>query len=263
MNKLNNKVAVVYGNGGVGIAVAKAFAIQGAKVYLAGRNKEKLQAASEGVFEGGGSIITAIVDVLDEPAVEEHMNNVIAETGRIDISFNATGLPQTGHQGTAFIELSIDNFLKPITTYSHAHFITAKAALKHMVKQKHGLILMNTPSPSRISVPFMGGMPSAWSSVEALSRTISAEYGRMGVRSVCILTSAMPDTPLIDDVYNLHATAHGLNYDQFHAIMESKTHTGRLTSIADLANAAVFLSSDEGRAITGTILNLTSGIVVN
>jgi NAD(P)-dependent dehydrogenase (short-subunit alcohol dehydrogenase family) len=262
MNKLRDKVAVIYGTGGVGGTVARAFAAEGAKVYLAGRNKEKLQnIANSG--QSFGEVITTTLDALDESAVEEHLKQIIAESGKIDISFNAIGLRQTGHQGTAFIELSVENFLKPVAIYSQAHFITARAAANQMVWQGHGLILMNTPSPSRISVPFMGGMPSAWSSVEALSRTISAECGAKGVRSVCILTSAMPDTPLIDEVYNLHAKAHGIDYHQFHALMESKTHTKRLTSIDDLAKAAVFLASDDGRAITGTILNLTSGIVVH
>ncbi|HEX2682780.1 MAG TPA: SDR family oxidoreductase, partial [Ferruginibacter sp.] len=180
-----------------------------------------------------------------------------------DISFNATGLPQTGHQGTALTALTVENFLRPITAYAQPHFITARAALKRMVSQKQGVILMNTPSPSRMSVPFMGGMPSTWSSIEALSRTISAECGPLGVRSVCILTSAMPDTPLIDEVYSLHAKAHGIDYKQFHTLMEGKTHTKKLASIHDLANAAVFAASDEGKAITGTILNLTAGLVIN
>lgn len=261
MNRLKNKIAVIYGAGGVGATVAKAFAAEGAKVYLASRNITQLKAVAES--DGSGLINIASLDASDENAVEDHLKQLVDEEGKIDVSFNAIGIPQTGHQGTAFIELSVENFLKPVTIYSQSHFITARAAAKYMVSQGEGLILMNTPSPSRISVPFMGGMPSAWSSVEALSRTISAECGSKGVRSVCILTSAMPDTPLIDEVYNLHANAHGIDYNQFHAIMESKTHTKRLTSIQDLAKAAVFLASDDGVAITGTILNLTSGIVVN
>lgn len=261
MDKLRGKVAVIYGAGGVGVTVARAFAAEGAKVHLASRNAKKLKAVA--ASDGSGQISIASLDALDEDAVEAHLKQVVAESGKIDVSFNAIGIPQTGHQGTAFIELSVENFLKPVIVYSQSHFITARAAANHMVLQGGGLILMNTPSPSRISVPFMGGMPSAWSSVEALSRTISAECGPKGVRSVCILTSAMADTPLIDEVYNLHANAHGIDYKQFHAIMESKTHTRRLTSIQDLAKAAVFLASDDGVAITGTILNLTSGIVVN
>lgn len=263
MDRLKNKVAVIYGDGGVGSAVAKEFAREGAQVYLAGRTLSKLETIAKEISAGGGVIETKVADALNEAQVEEHLNEVENKAGKIDISFNAIGLPQTGHQGTAFTELALENYLHPITYYSRSHFITAKAAVKRMIKQKQGVILMNTPSPSRISVPFMGGMPATWSAIEALSRTISAECGPYGVRSVCILTSAMPDTPLIDEVYGLHAHAHGIDYKQFHAGMESRTHTKRLTSIHDLAAAAVFAASDEGRSLTGTILNLTSGLVVN
>jgi NAD(P)-dependent dehydrogenase (short-subunit alcohol dehydrogenase family) len=263
MKRLENKVAVIYGNGAVGTTVAKAFAKEGAQVYLAGRTVTKLEKVAQEVLSESGAIEIAQVDAMDEEAVEKHMNEIIQKSSKVDISFNAIGLPQTGHQGTALIELTLENFLRPITVYSQSHFITAKAAAKRMIHQKQGVILMNTPSPSRVSVPFMGGMPSTWSSIEALSRTISAECGPYGVRSVCILTSAMPDTPLIDEVYTLHAKAHGTDYKQFHAGMEGKTHTKRLTSIHDLAKAAVFAASDEGKAMTGTILNLTAGLVVD
>ncbi|WP_207510970.1 SDR family NAD(P)-dependent oxidoreductase [Longitalea luteola] len=263
MKRLENKAAVIYGNGAVGTTVAKAFAKEGAMVYLTGTTLSKLEAAARIIHAEGGLIEIAVVDAMNEAAVEKHMSEVVNRSGRIDISFNAVGLSQTAHQGTALTELSLENFLKPITTYSQSHFITARAAAKRMIQQKHGVILMNTPSPSRISVPFMGGMPSTWSAIEALSRTISAECGPYGVRSVCILTSAMPDTPLIDEVYDLHAKAHGIDYNQFLLGMESRTHTKRLTSINDLATAAVFAASDEGRSLTGTILNLTAGLVIN
>ena len=262
MNRLKNKVAVIYGSGGVGSAVAKEFAKEGAHVYLAGRTSSKLEAIANEMAAEGGIIETEKVDALIEAQVEKHLNEVEQKAGKIDISFNAIGLPQTGRQGTAFTELTLQNYLHPITYYSQSHFITAKAAVKRMMKQKQGVILMNTPSPGRISVPFMGGMPATWSAIEALSRTISAECGPYGIRSVCIVTSAMPDTPLIDEVYGLHAKAHGIDYKQFHAGMESRTHTKRLTSIHDLAAAAVFAASDEGRSLTGTILNLTAGLVV-
>jgi NAD(P)-dependent dehydrogenase (short-subunit alcohol dehydrogenase family) len=263
MDRLKNKVAVIYGDGGVGGTVAKAFAREGAHVYLAGRTLSKLATIATSISTAGGVIETKIVDALHEAQVEQHLDEVVNKAGKIDISFNAIGLPQTGRQGTAFTELTLDNYLHPITYYSQSHFITAKAAAKRMIKQKQGVILMNTPSPSRISVPFMGGMPATWSAIEALSRTISAECGPHGVRSVCILTSAMPDTPLIGEVYGLHAKAHGIDYKQFHAGMESRTHTRRLTSVHDLAAAAVFVASDEGQSLTGSILNLTAGLVVN
>lgn len=262
MDRLKNKVALIYGNGGVGSAVAREFAKEGAHVYLAGRTHAKMEAIAKDIRAAGGIIETSKIDALIEKQVEEHLKAVVEKEGRIDISFNAIGLPQTGHQGTAFTELSLEKYLHPVTYYSQSHFITSRAAARIMVAQKQGVIIMNTPSPARISVPFMGGMPATWSAIEALSRTIAAECGAHGVRSVCILTSAMPDTPLIDEVYGLHAKAHGISYQQFHAGMESRTYTKRLTSINDLAKASVFVASDEGQSITGAILNLTAGLVV-
>jgi NAD(P)-dependent dehydrogenase (short-subunit alcohol dehydrogenase family) len=262
MKKLQNKVAVIYGNGGVGGTLAKSFAREGAKVYLTGRTLAKMKSIADEILSDGGDIETDLVDALDESAVEKHMNEIIRKSGKIDISFNAIGLPQTGIQGIPLKTLPLTNFIHPITTYSQSHFITAKAAITHMVQQGNGVIIMNTPSPGRISVPFMGGMPLTWAAIEALSRSIAAEYGTFGVRSVCILTTAMPDSPLIDEVYQIHGKAHGTNYEQFRTAMESRTHRKKLTTLEELANAAVFVASDEGSAITGTILNLTAGLVV-
>jgi NAD(P)-dependent dehydrogenase (short-subunit alcohol dehydrogenase family) len=210
----------------------------------------------------GSSIDTAILDALDEQAVKTHLEGVISKTGRIDISFNAIGIPQKGIQGTALTELSVGNFMLPITTYAQAHFITAKAAASHMVKQGSGVILMHTPNASRISPPFVGGMVPAWAAIEALARSLSVECGTRGVRTVCLLTTGIPDTPLIDEVWDIHGKSHGITFEQFHAGMENMTHRGRLTTLAELANTAVFAASDEGSAMTGTIVNLTAGMII-
>src|SRR5687768_1777784 len=149
MKRLENKVAVIYGNGAVGTTVAKSFAREGAQVYLAGRTLSKLEAVSQQILSLGGTIEIDQVDAMNEDSVERHMEDLIRKSGKVDISFNAIGLPQTGHQGTALLELSLKNFLHPIATYSQSHFITAKAAARQMVTQKYGDILLNTPSTSR------------------------------------------------------------------------------------------------------------------
>jgi NAD(P)-dependent dehydrogenase (short-subunit alcohol dehydrogenase family) len=263
MKRLDSKIAVVYGDGGVGSAIAKAFAREGAKVILTGRTAVKTKAIADEISSKGGDIETALVDTLDETTVEHHMHQIIETYGRIDISFNATGLPQAGIQGIPIVDLSVEDFIRPVNTYSQSHFITARAAIRRMAEQGAGVIIMHTPSPGRISQSFIGGMPSAWASIEALCRSISVEYGDRGVRSVCLLTTAIPETPLIDEVYNIHGKVHGSTYDQFRSQMEGRTHRKRLTSIEELASSAVFAASDEGGAITGTILNITGGMVVN
>ena len=263
MNRLKNKIAVIYGSGGIGGAIARAFAKEGAKVYLAGRTAAKMEMIADEILWNGGKIETTQLDALDETAVEMHMDDIINKSGKIDISFNAIGIPQTITQGTLLTELSPDNFIHPVTTYAKSHFITAKAAAKRMIKQGGGVIMMHTPNPTKISQPFIGGMPSTWAAIEALCRSISVECGEFGVRSVCLLTTAIPDTPLIDEVFNIHGKVRGTDYHQFRSVMESGTHRGRLTSLEELSNSAVFVASDEGSAITGTILNLTAGMIVD
>jgi enoyl-[acyl-carrier-protein] reductase (NADH) len=71
----------------------------------------------------------------------------------------------------------------------------------------------------------------------------------------------MPETPLIDEVWDIHGKSHGISFEQFNTVMESATHRQRLTTLEELTNAAVFATSDEGSGITGTVLNLTAGMV--
>lgn len=253
MNQLKNKVAVVYGNGGVGGAVANAFARSGARVFLAGRTLEKLKAIQDPDI--------SVLDVLDGVAVERHMEDVVQKAGRIDISFNAIGIPQKGIQGIPLTDLSEESFMLPLVTYLKSHFITARAAARRMVQQGSGVILMHTPNASHISPPFVGGMVPAWAAMEGLCRSLSVEYGRQGVRAVCLFTTGIPETVLIDEVWEIQGKAHGTSYEEFHAFMEGMTHRNRLTTLKELAAAAVYAASDDASALTGTTLNLTAGMI--
>ena len=262
MKRLENKVAIIYSNGTVGGLIAKSFAKEGAKVFLTGRTVTKLKVIADEISANGGKIETTQLDALDQKAVDKHLDDVVNKAGKIDISFNAIGIPQKGIQGIPLTELSLESFFLPIKTYTQAHFITAKAAANQMVKQGKGVILMHTPNASHISPPFVGGMVPAWSAIEGLCRSLSVEFGQQGLRSVCLLTTGIPETPLIDEVWEIHGKAHGISFEQFHAMMEGNTHRKRLTTLDELANAAVFIASDEGSAISGTTLNLTAGMIV-
>lgn len=263
MKKLENKVAVVYGDGAIGSAIAKAFAREGARVFLTGRTLTKLNTIDDEIMSDVGAIDTAKLDALDEQAVEIHMNEVISKAGKIDISFNAIGIPQKDARDIPLTELSLERFSLPITTYTQSHFITTKAAAHRMVKQGSGVILMHIPNASRISPPFVGGFAPAWAAMEALCRSLSVECGQEGVRSVCLLTTGIPETPLIDEVWHMRAKSRGITFAQFRAVMEGMTHRKRLTTLQELTNAAVFVASDEGSAITGSIVNLTAGMIVD
>lgn len=261
---LENKNVVVYGAGGaVGSAVAGGFARAGARVYLTGRNPDNVNTVAKGISAAGGAVEAAVVDAMDERSVTEHLNAVVADAGRIDVSFNAIGISPRGLQGIPFTDLPVDDFLRPVSTYAQAHFVTAKSAARHMIPRGAGVIMMHTPEPARVSLPLVGGMSVGWAAMEALNRALSAEWAQYGVRSICLRTTGMVDTPVIDVVYGLHADALGIPKDQFTAGAAAMTHRKRPTTLAELTSVAVFLASDEAAAMTGTVANLTGGLIVD
>jgi len=261
---LANKNAVIYGAGGaIGAAVAHAFAREGANVFLTGRNLAALEVAAKEVTAAGGTAEPAAVDALDEQAVERHADAVVARAGSLDISFNAIGIPQEGIQGTPLVELSAVDFSLPVATYTTAHFLTARAAARRMLTQGSGVILTLTATPARLAAPLVGGMAAAWAGVEALTRVLSAELGPQGIRAVCLRPDAIPETATIEVVFGQHANALGIPAEQFQAMAEGQTHRRRLPTLAEVANAAAFVASDQASAMTGTVVNLTGGTLVD
>lgn len=261
---LENKNVIVYGGGGaVGGAVARRFALEGARVFLTGRNADSVNTVAKEISATGGAVETAVVDALDERSVTEHVDAVVADAGGIDVSFNAIGISPRGLQGIPLAELPVDNFMRPISTYAQAHFVTAKSAARHMIPQGSGVIMMHTPEPAKVSLPLVGGMSVGWAAMEALNRALSAEWAQHGVRSICLRTTGMVDTPVIDVVYGLHADAMGIPVDQFTAAASAMTHRKRPTALSELAAVAVFLASDQAAAMTGTVANLTGGLIVD
>lgn len=261
---LEHKNVVIYGGAGaVGSAVARTLAREGAHVFLTGRHPVALEPIAKEIAAAGGIVETAEVDALDENAVESHLDAVTAEFETVDVSFNAIGIPQTGLQGTLIGELSVENFLLPVATYTKAHFVTARAAARRMVAQRSGVIMMHTSQPSRSAVPRLGGMGPAWAALEALNRQLSVEYGEFGVRSVCLRSTAMEETPLIDEVFGIHAAVYGVTKEQFAASVAQTTHRKRPTQLSELAEFAAVLASSKAAAMTGAVANLTGGIIVD
>ncbi|HEU4891783.1 MAG TPA: SDR family oxidoreductase [Vicinamibacterales bacterium] len=261
---LTNKVVVVYGAGGaVGSVVARAFAGEGARVFATGRRLEPVARVVNDIVRAGGVAEAAQLNALDESGVARHLDAVIASTGRVDVSFNAIGIPQQGIQGIPLTDLSVESFALPVSTYATSQFITARAAARRMAAQRSGVILMHTPEPARLGAPLVGGMGPAWAAMEGLSRGFSAELAAAGVRAVVLRTTGLPETATIDVVFDLHAKAAGTTRQQFQSIVEGMTHRRQSTTLAELASVAAFVASDRASAMTGTVANLTGGAIVD
>ena len=245
---LENKTAVIYGAGGaIGGAVARAFAREGARVVLTGRDAAKLEGQH-----------TAQVDALDERAVEEHLDTV----GRVDVSFNAIG-PGPAPDRLPLTELSADAYARPIDFYTRANFITATAAARRMCAQGSGVILTLTAVPGRMPARHIGGQAPAWAAVEAFTRSLALEVGPAGVRAVCLRAHAIPATPLIEQNFATAARAAGVAPAEFQALLEQSTLLKRLPTLDEVAATAAFLASDRAGAMTATVANLSAGGVID
>ena len=257
---LQDKVAVIYGAGGaIGGAVARAFASEGAKLFLTGRLKAPVKAVAKDIVSTGGSAEAAEVDALDEQAVDRHLQSVIDQAGRVDISFNAVGIPDTKILGVPLVELDVEQFSLPIAAYTRSYFLTARLAAKRMVPNKSGVIMTVTSLPARMGSRLNGGYGSAHAAKEALTRDLSAELAPQGIRVVGLRPHGMPETHTMKEVFDLKASRMGMTWEQFQGYLASTTHPRRVMTLEEVANVAVFMASDKASGMTGTTVNMTMG----
>ena len=257
---LKDKVAVIYGAGGaIGGSVACAFAREGATLFLTGRRRVLVETVAKDVASAGGSAEAAEVDALDEQAVDEHLQSVIDKAGRVDISFNAVGIPDTKILGVPLVELDVEQFSLPVTTYAASYFLTARLAARRMIANKSGVIMTVTALLSRAGVPLVGGYGPAMAAKEALTRGLSAELAPHGIRVVGLRPQAMPESATIKEAFEPRAKASGMTWEQWQELLASRTHPRRLMTLEEMANMAVFMASDKASGMTGTTVNLTMG----
>jgi NAD(P)-dependent dehydrogenase (short-subunit alcohol dehydrogenase family) len=257
---LKDKVAVVYGAGGeIGGAVSRAFAREGARLFLTGRRRNAVEAVAKDVGSAGGSAEAAELDALDEQGVDEHLRSVIGAAGRIDISFDAVGIPNTKILGVPLVDLDVEQFSLPIATYTMSYFLTARLAARRMIPNRSGVIMTVTALHSRTGIPLVGGYGPAMAAKEALTRDLSAELAPHGIRVVGLRPQAMPETRTIRDGFEPRAKATGMTWEQWQEYLASRTHGRRLMTLAETAEVAVFMASDRASGMTGTTINMTMG----
>jgi NAD(P)-dependent dehydrogenase (short-subunit alcohol dehydrogenase family) len=257
---LAGRTAIIYGaGGGIGGAVARTFARDGAKVFLAGRTRETLDAVAKDITSAGGSAQVAVVDALDEQAVDEHVRAVASEAGRVDVSFNL--ITRGDVQGTPLVEMTTDDLLRAVVTGLQSSFITARAGARRMIEQGSGVILHLNSASGAGATPGMGSTGPADAATEAFMRYLAAEVGPRGVRVCGIWTAGVAETvsdDKIKDVAGEGAPTARAALDMI-AAMAALRRTPRL---ADVAEVAAFLASDRAAGMTGTMTNVTSGLVL-
>ncbi|MFC4056107.1 SDR family NAD(P)-dependent oxidoreductase [Actinomadura syzygii] len=264
---LKDKNAVIYGGGGaIGGAVARVFAREGARVFIAGRTQAKLDAVARDIATEGGAVETARVDVLDQQAVAKHADAVAAAAGGIDIALNAVSVMHD--QGTPLADLTLDEFMRPIDGFLRALFNTSKAVAPHMGRGRPGVILTLSEPGSKLAVGGILGHAVSAAGKEAFARVLAAELAPDGIRVIGIRPHAVADAPAAGsytkELFEATAEASGQSVQEF---LESGLAQGtllkRLPELSEIAETAAFLASDRARVVTGTTVNLSGGALVD
>jgi NAD(P)-dependent dehydrogenase (short-subunit alcohol dehydrogenase family) len=232
--------------GAIGAALASEFAAQGASVFLAGRDLSGVERVAADIQWAGGNARAAELDALNEQQVTAYLDRVIREAGKIDAIANLIGpRPQDFSNGSNTLDLPLDQFMVPLTRLVPAQFITARAAARHMVQQRSGVILFVTALPSRGSAN-ASAIGAAFGAMEALVRCLAVDLSPSSVRVVGIRSAAMIDTPTIQQSLDTLARHLALPKEQVVGRLEQATLLKRLPTAADTARLAALLSLGRG-----------------
>jgi NAD(P)-dependent dehydrogenase (short-subunit alcohol dehydrogenase family) len=249
---LEGKRAVIYGGGGsIGGAVARAFAREGAQVFLAGRTAGPLEAVAERIRSAGGTAEAAQLDALDEEAVDRHADDVAALAGGIDISFNLISYSDV--QGIPLAEMSLQDFARPVVTAVSTMFLTSRAAARHMIRQGSGVILAFGGEGDPPRDYYLGGLQVAFHAIEHMRRQLAAELGRYGVRVVTLRTGGVPES-IPEGFAGRQEITEGI---------ERQTMLGRAATLEDVGNVAAFVASDQARTMTAATVNVSAGALID
>jgi 3-oxoacyl-[acyl-carrier protein] reductase len=246
---LEGRTAIIYGGGGsIGGAVARAFAREGATAFLAGRTAESLDRVAESIRADGGRAESAIVDALDEQAVDHHAAAVVEATGRIDISFNV--ISHGDVQGTPVAEMALDDYVAPVTTAVKTTFLTWRAAARQMIRQGGGVILAFGGEADPPRGYQLGSLQICFHAIEAMRRQFASELGQHGVRVVTLRTGGVPESI---------PESMGPRRDAIAKSVQDATLLGRAATLEDVGNVAAFAASDKARTITGAVIDISAG----
>ena len=251
---LQGKTAIIYGAGGaLGSGVARTFAAEGAHVHIVGRTQDPLDAIAA---ELGDSATVAVLDATDEQAVQAHLDTI---EGRIDISFNL--ITRGDVQQIPLLDMSVDDMLRATVTGLRSNFVTARAAARRMAAQGGGVVLHLNSASGAGAAPGMGSTGPADAAVESFMRYLAAETGAAGVRVCGIWTAGVAES-LTDEKLRAVAGDAAPTAEQAVAGIASMSVMQRAPHLADVADTAAFLASDRAAGITGTMVNVTSGLVL-
>jgi NAD(P)-dependent dehydrogenase (short-subunit alcohol dehydrogenase family) len=256
---LTGKVVVVTGaGGGIGKAIALKCSVAGADLVLASRSRDLLELVADEVTGLGRVAAVVPTDVTDGDSVEALAEATYARFGRVDVLVNNSGI--AGPTALTW-ETDVDEWQETLAVNLTGPWLCCRAFIPRMIPHQSGSIInIGSITGKR---PLLGRTPYAATKAGliGITRTIAEEAGPHGIR-VNLVSPGAVEGPRIDRVFEAQAEATGSTPEHVRRNFEKMSPMGKIVTAEEVANAVVFLASDQASAITGIDLNVTNGMVM-
>jgi len=259
--KLQGKVAIITGAaGGIGEAIARRFVAEGATVAIADLKADAATATAAALTsQGPGKGIGIAMDVSSEEQVNAGIAEIVSQFGRIDIAISNAGI-QIVHPVEEF---PFADWKKLLAIHLDGGFLITKACLPHMYAKKSGAIIYMGSVHSKEASPLKSAYVAAKHGLLGLARVVAREGGPHGVRANVICPGFVL-TPLVEKQIPEQAIALGISEDEVvKKIMLGQTVDGEFTTVADVAELALFLAAFPSNALTGQSIVVSHGWCMN
>jgi NAD(P)-dependent dehydrogenase (short-subunit alcohol dehydrogenase family) len=238
------KVAIVTGGGsGIGLAIAEKFIKNGITTIIIGRNKQKLKSAKEKFGELCKTISFDLNDLASIPAL---IKKIQKKFGIIDILVNNAGI----NMKKEFTEVTDEEFHRIILTNVESIFSISREVVKYMIENKSGSIVNISSMASQYGLPKVIAYSASKGAIESMTRAMAAELSSKGIRINCIAPGFIAT--------DMSAKALNNDPDRKQRVL-ARTPMGILGAPSDIADAALFLASENASFITGVVLPVDGG----
>jgi 3-oxoacyl-[acyl-carrier protein] reductase len=262
METLKNKVAVVFAaSGEIAGAVAESFARHGAKVYVSGRNLAAVKGLADKINTSGGYAEAGKVDALNETEIDAYLARIVADNGKLDVVFNGIGsYYKDAGSGTPSTVATFEQFLLPLQRICGSQFLTSRVAARHMIQSgSAGTILLFNASMAKTKTPNMAGFAAACAAIEGLTRVLAAEFGKHGIKAICICSGAIYESHKIQEMISDFSQLSGVSREDMTLQYKKFDILGSGPTLKQIGETAVYLASENGILFNSHIMDVDCG----
>jgi 3-hydroxybutyrate dehydrogenase len=253
---VSGKVALITGSAsGIGLEIAKEFAAAGARVVIADLMLPAAEAAAAALVQGGAEALAVAMDVASEAAVEAGVAAAIARFGRVDVLISNAGIQTI----SPIVDFKFDDWKRLLAIHLDGAFLTTRACMRQMVNTGGGTILYMGSVHSHEASPLKSAYVTAKHGLLGLARVVAKEGAAHGIRAN-VICPGFVRTPLVDKQIPEQAKALGISEAEvIKNVMLKETVDGEFTTVADVAQTALFLAGFESAALTGQSITVSHG----